>query len=248
MYLNAELSQILDTKQANEINVFWQRLGGKPNLIGKTVLDLGCAEGYLTLDLALSGAKKIVGLDIDSNRILKASSFLKTYFTSLYNRVVFHDCDLIDYSGCEKFDIIVSKNTFEHIINLRPTFQEMINRLVANGLIFVGFSYIYKSPIGHHGRLGTRIPWGHLILPESFILRLINRKRISPVRSIQQIGLNKLGINDYNRIFYEAGLKINFYKTNQSRKLIAKVFSAFTRFPFLADYFTFNLYCILEKR
>ena len=49
---------------------FWKRLGGKPNLENKSVLDFGCGHGSLCIDIARSGAKKVKGIDITEN-ILK---------------------------------------------------------------------------------------------------------------------------------------------------------------------------------
>ena len=46
---------------------FWKRLGGKPNLSGKTILDFGCGHGALCIDIADSGAKSVLGIDLSDN-------------------------------------------------------------------------------------------------------------------------------------------------------------------------------------
>ena len=44
---------------------FWKRLGGKPNLKNKSVLDFGCGLGALCVDIALSEAKNVNGIDLE---------------------------------------------------------------------------------------------------------------------------------------------------------------------------------------
>ena len=38
---------------------FWRRLGGKPDLKNKSVLDFGCGHGALCVDIAQSAAKTV---------------------------------------------------------------------------------------------------------------------------------------------------------------------------------------------
>ena len=52
-----------------ENSKFWRRLGGKPNLENKSVLDFGCGHGSLCLDIANSDVKLVTGNDINNNLI-----------------------------------------------------------------------------------------------------------------------------------------------------------------------------------
>ena len=51
--------------QKIENKKFWERLGGKPNFEGKKVLDFGCGHGALSIEIAQSGADKVLGVDIE---------------------------------------------------------------------------------------------------------------------------------------------------------------------------------------
>ena len=62
---------------------FWTRFGGKPNFEGKTALDLGCGHGSLCVDIALSGASKVVGLDLDEDRINFANAYTRLHYPQL---------------------------------------------------------------------------------------------------------------------------------------------------------------------
>ena len=65
-----------------EINKFWKRLGGKPELNGKSILDFGCGHGALCIDLAQSGAKLINGIDLNNELIDFAKKNLDLNFES----------------------------------------------------------------------------------------------------------------------------------------------------------------------
>jgi cyclopropane fatty-acyl-phospholipid synthase-like methyltransferase len=231
---------------------FWARLGRKPPLKDMRVLDVGCGHGSLCIDIALSGAEKVVGLDIDSHRIEFANENLRRNYPQLTSIVEFRDMDLRDYPEFN-FDAIVSKDTFEHIIDLESMISEMKKRLGAGGRIYVGIGPLYNSPFGDHGRTKTPIPWGHLLISETRTIKRLNRHREDKIGSIFDLGLNGMSLADYRKVFRESGLAIISFRVNQSAYLplpyqIAAMFSSLIRkIPFLEEYFTFNIYCILEK-
>ena len=66
----------------------------------KTVLDIGCSDGYFSI-MSSKFAKKVIGIDLDFSRIKKAE-FIKTYL-KLKNCNFFHKS--IDAFDNEKFDI-----------------------------------------------------------------------------------------------------------------------------------------------
>jgi hypothetical protein len=77
----------------------------------------------------------------------------------------------------------------------------------------------------------------------------LNRQSIGQsITSIYDLGLNKLSLSDYRKIFRDSGLKVISFKVNAGRNLILKLFSfiGFV-FPFLKEYFAHNVYVILKK-
>ena len=62
---------------------FWKRLGGKPNVKGKVILDIGCGWGGLSLELAQSGAQRVIGIDLTKSRINFCKENLKQNFPHL---------------------------------------------------------------------------------------------------------------------------------------------------------------------
>ncbi|NBT44751.1 MAG: hypothetical protein EBT06_07485 [Gammaproteobacteria bacterium] len=55
---------------------FWSRLDGRPDVHIKKLLDIGCSHGSLSVDAAIRGAKRVVGIDTDPERIDFAAAYL----------------------------------------------------------------------------------------------------------------------------------------------------------------------------
>jgi 2-polyprenyl-3-methyl-5-hydroxy-6-metoxy-1,4-benzoquinol methylase len=140
----------------------WRQAGFK----NKSILDVGCGHGALCIDLALSGAEKVAGIDIDHDRLEFAQNNLKQNYPQLMDRVAFLEIDLKDYPTDVLFDYIVSKDSFEHIIDLSGMLREMNKRLKQGGLIFTGFGLLYNDFYCDHKRTKSIIPWGHLMRSE----------------------------------------------------------------------------------
>jgi 2-polyprenyl-3-methyl-5-hydroxy-6-metoxy-1,4-benzoquinol methylase len=227
---------------------FWDRLGGLPDLAGKTVLDVGCGHGSLCFYMASLGAKKVVGVDIDSVRIDFANEYLRLNCPQYSEILMFHEIDLKNYSKEDQFDYIVSKDSFEHIIDLPGMIEEMKLRLKSGGLIYAGFGPLYRDFYGDHKRTRSIIPWGHLMRSEEKIIKRLNKNQAISIQSIYDLGLNKLSLADYYKIFQESGLSIVSFKVNVSHNIILRLFSFITFiFPFLKEYFAHNIYVVLKK-
>jgi 2-polyprenyl-3-methyl-5-hydroxy-6-metoxy-1,4-benzoquinol methylase len=226
---------------------FWSRLGGQPSFDGLTVLDAGCGHGSLCVDVASKGADKVLGIDISERRVRFAQENLRRHYPHLNEVLEFRCCEVADlpHTG---FDLILSKDTFEHVLNLNSTLAQMKRRLRHHGRIYAGFAPLYNSVRGDHGRLRTPLPWGHVLLPETLLLRRLNKRRQNKVASVHDLGLNKLSLEEYRTLIYTSGLYVSYFRVNVSRHPVSRLFSLIRRIPLLEEYFTHNLYCILENR
>ncbi|GHT63936.1 hypothetical protein AGMMS50239_20750 [Bacteroidia bacterium] len=227
---------------------FWNRLGGEPDLKGKTVLDVGCGHGGLCVDMAAADAKKVVGVDLERERILFAKENLRLNYPQYTGIVEFYEIDLKDYDAGEQFDYIVSKDSFEHIIDLPGMMEEMKRRLKPGGLLYVGFGPLYNDYYGDHKRTECIIPWGHVLFSDEKIIKRLNKNKQTPIQSIIELGVNQLSLADYRRIFKESGFEMTFFKVNASNNLILRTFDLISWiFPFLKEYFAHNIYAIFKK-
>jgi len=230
-----------------EVEKYWSRFGGRPNL-NATFLDVGCGHGALCIDLAKRGAKKVIGVDIEDKLIEFAQNNLKLNYPELADRVEFYKIDLKDFDESEQFDYIVSKDSFEHIIDLRSMMEEMKKRLKSNGFIYSGFGPLYRDFYGDHKRTKSIIPWGHLMRSDENIIEHLNKRRENKISSIYDLGMNRFSIVDYKKIFKDSGLETVYFKLNNSNHLILRFFNLLAKLPFLTEYFAHNIYCILQKK
>jgi len=237
---------------------FWSRFSDRPILKGARIIDIGSGWGSLCVDMALAGAEKVVGLDLKSELVDFSNTYVQLNYPELKKVIEFKELHLKNYEGYE-YDYIVSKDTFEHILDLDVMLCEMKKRLKLGGRIYAGFGPLYKSPYGDHdrrrtmfkawgllGRFLAYIPWGHLFL-ESFMICMHNRYRERKINSIRDTGLNKLALSDYQKIFSDSGMSILDFQTNISRSAASRIISLGKHVTVLEDFFTHNIYCILEK-
>lgn len=225
----------------------WSRLGGEPSFEGLKILDVGCGHGSLCVDVASKGALKVVGIDINEKLIRFSNEIVIKRYPQLKHKIDLICCDIAQLEESE-FDIIISKNTFEHIINLGEVFNGMKQRLKVGGKMYIGFGPLYKSPFGDHRRTRAIIPWGHLIFPEKLLINRVNRYfNHNKISSIYELGLNKLSFRQYKELFSNSGLTIIYFRTNMSNHPVSRLFSLIGRIPFFEEYFTHQLYCILRK-
>jgi len=224
----------------------WSRFGGEPSFEGLRVLDVGCGHGSLCVDIASKGAKKVIGVDINERLIKFANEIVFQRFPQLKNKIDFLCCDITDLRE-DEFNIIISKNSFEHIINLDKAFVAMKQKLKIEGMMYIGFGPLWNSPYGDHRRTKAIIPWGHLIFSESFLINRVNKHRQNKVFSLYDLGLNKLSLSEYKELFYNSGLTVLYFRANMSNNPISKLFTLLSRISFLEEYFTHQLYCILKK-
>lgn len=226
---------------------YWFRFGGEPDFKDAVVADLGCGHGSLCIDIALSGAKRVIGLDLNSRLIDFANENLELNYPQFVGTVEFR-VQALNESPETQIDYFVSKDTFEHVIGLEQVLAEVKKRLASGGRLYAGFGPLWNSPYGDHGRTMILIPWGHTIFSERFLVNWRNRLNTEKVTSIQDLGLNALPMAEYLRILRSCGMTINFLQVNASNRFVSRVFSLVRRVPFLEEYFSHNIYCILQKQ
>lgn len=107
---------------------------------GKEILDIACGSGYGTFLLAERGkAKGVIGVDIDQNAI-KYGDY--KYPSQKITRIT---ADATEFSYKNKFDVVVSFETIEHV----PDFKKLINNLFDNlkkgGLLYISTPITLKT-------------------------------------------------------------------------------------------------------
>lgn len=227
---------------------FWQRFGGEPNWRGMRVLDLGCGHGAMAVRIGQAGGT-VVGADLNEERIEYAKRNLALNFPDLVDRVTFEATDATKtLSPDSPFDVIVSKDTFEHVDDPTSLLVGLGKLLTPSGRIYVGFSPLFFSPFGDHGNLGLKLPWAHAILPKKVVYSAASRIHRQPVNSPVDVGLNGKTPEDFRRAFADSGLALHQLHYNRGEKRLLRVLEvARKRFPRAEKYTTVSIYAVFGR-
>jgi SAM-dependent methyltransferase len=225
---------------------FWTRLGDPDTIAGAVCLDLGCGVGALTTDLIRLGAARAVGLDPDAERIRIARIAARRLHPELADRVEYRAQTIQRVEGTAIFDVVVSRDTFEHIHDLPTVLGEVARLLRPDGRCYVGFGPLYRSPFGDHGLLGLRLPWLHLVIApvpdKPRFGRLPSQRRLDLVDR----ELNGLTLAEIEGIVQRSPLEFESLQVNVSDHSAMRLFRAARAVPGLRDLVTVNVYAILR--
>jgi SAM-dependent methyltransferase len=236
----------------SEVGNLWARLGARPDFRGKDVLEVGSGLGFLTADIALAGARSVLGVDIWEPRVLYSARTLAKRFPHLTN-ARFDSTPTDRMAGSDRFDVIVSQNTFEHIADIDGVLASFHRLLRSGGRAYLGFSPLYHSPFGDHGELraGMRLPWLHLLAGRKRVIAAFNKANDEQAKTLPECGYNGLKPADFRRAFARSGLAIEQVRINATegglKQRAMDLFSVLAKVPGLEPYFTTGMYVVLRK-
>lgn len=223
----------------------WQRRIGPIDFAGKRVLEIGSGHGALCVAAAEAGAREVVGIDLDRERIDFAREYVPRSYPALAARIRFECVDIADLQG--PFDLVLSKDTFEHVDDLVAMLGHIHRLLSPGGSLITGFSPLYYSPFGDHGRMEMKIPWAHAVLPEGWLLSRLSKRLGKPVRSVSELGLNQMLSSTFTEAVKHhdwASVQIAY---NRSDKPAMKLFDVLRKLPPLERFFTVGIYARLKR-
>jgi SAM-dependent methyltransferase len=227
---------------------FWRRFGRRPDFDGKAVLDLGCGHGAISIDAARNGAT-VLGVDLDADRIEFARRTVAAHYPELCDRIEFRVLDLVaarEQGLTQHYDIVLSKDTFEHVDDVEAMLSAIFPLLKQNGELWAGFSPLYWSPKGDHGRTGLRLPWAHAILPPPLVLMAASHHNRQAVTRLYDIGLNGMTSPEFFDYAAKAGFHVESVLFNRGDKRFMALFRKVRRIPFLERHFTISVYTVMS--
>ncbi len=219
---------------------FWRRMGGRPDCPDRRVLDLGCGHGAMSLELAAAGAD-VLGLDLNDELIGWARVHVQPRPVAGHLRFLRQDVRALAEG---EFDLVVSKDSFEHIQELGSVLAALRDRLAPGGRIWAGFSPLFYSPRGDHGEMGFKMPWAH-VPSRRFVLAAAARRRGASVGSLGELGLNGMTPADFRRLVSEAGMRFESLRYNPGDKRLLSLLRGARRIPALERYATVGIYSVL---
>ncbi len=231
----------------SEASTFLQRFGFPIDFRGKRVLDYGCGYGPLAFHLAQEkGADAVTGVDIDQARIDFARQRLSSKYPNLAGSVEFKSPEEIDG---HQFDIVVSKDSFQHYNDPVHVLSQMMELTAPGGLIAIGFGPLWRSPYGGAIDFMTKLPWAHLIFSEEVIMR--ERQRYRPEEKAQAYkdtrgGFNKMTLRRFREIVAESDANVLSFRANASSSVVGRASRLLAGIPGWREFFTLNVYAVLS--
>jgi SAM-dependent methyltransferase len=227
---------------------FFERLPADLSFEGRSVLDYGCGGGHTCVLLAQRGARRVLGVDTEGVEF--AQQQVADRYPDLAGRVQFRTISTADDIGEDTFDVVLSKNAFEHVDDPARYVADMTSRLAPDGKLVIGFGGLWKSPYGGHLTHMTKVPWAHLFIPEAVVLR--ERRRYRPDEDPSRYeevkgGLNRMTLAKFRAVMEKSGLEPQYLELNRNDRAIAKALDILTHIPGLKEYFTFSVHSIWTK-
>jgi len=229
---------------------YQKRFDGHLDVAGRAVLDVGCGYGSSCFEFARQGARRVLGIDIDEHYIAFAQGQLERE-PELAGVLEFR---LVEAQGAdlgERFDVAISKDSFEHIAEPERYLDALKRYVGPGGEIAIGFGPLWRSPYGAHQRNMTLLPWAHLLFPERVLMR--ERGRLGfpdDARTLDEIagGLNRMTLERFERVLEDPELETVFFATNQTTARSGRVLAALARLPGARELCTFNAYALCRYR
>jgi SAM-dependent methyltransferase len=238
---------------------FWAgfEFRGCPPFDGKSVLEIGSGSGHRCFEALSHGAVRVVGVDPFDVLVKDARGLRATRAPAAWRNRVTFVLGTIDSLGPEAFDVIISEDAFEHILDVPGTLCGIRDHLRPGGEAFIAFGPPYEAPDGDHGWLRAMLParrlfpwpWGHLYLRRFAFRRLsaFHGRTVTEPRNWPYLDLNQHTVPEYMKMFRESGLRIVSMRSNVVYSLKGRLFKALSRLPGLARYLTINVFVRLQR-
>lgn len=219
------------------------------------VVEIGCGEGG-NLKPFLDMGCKVVGIDLSTWKISEGEKLFENHPLKHNLTLIAKDIYDITDSSELKFDLIVMRDTLEHIPNQEKFMEHLKLFLNANGKVFFAFPP-WRMPFGGHQQMCknkflSKLPYFH-ILPKplyTFVLQLFGESQgtIKELTSIKetQISMQK---------FYRIAKRLNYEIEKQTSYLInpnyeikfnlkTKKLPIILNIPYVRDFFITTFYSI----
>jgi SAM-dependent methyltransferase len=233
---------------------------------GKTVVELGCSEGYLLEAFLADQTFEAIGVDNDPD----ALQFARMRRGNLIRFLQSTDASIP--LPDESVDVIYSIDTFEHLMALREMMLDCHRILRPGGRMLILFGPYY-NPYGAHLEDTVPVPWLNTVFSMRTLLEvaahLHERGDLEPAfywydsftgeqrpnpyldRERWERFLNHITVRSFRRTLRSLPFEVaHFEKIGFGGKTfpLARHAQVLAKLPLLEELFTKNVFCVLDKR
>jgi len=226
---------------------------------GILIAEIGCGEGG-NIKPFLDKGCKVVGIDLSKGKISNAVKFFENHplkdNLELINKNIYEIKDNTNF----KFDLIIMRDTLEHIHNQELFLKHLKLFLKPNGKVFLAFPP-WRMPFGGHQQMCqnkfiSKLPYFH-ILPNvlyRFILKLSGESQ-SLINALMEVKETRISIQEFQRIVLKQNYKIEkqiYYLINPNYEvkfnLRPRKLPVVLNIPYLRDFFVTTLYSVISLK
>lgn len=140
-YLGA-MGEDLMRKTHTRVNWICRRVSGR------TVIDLGCSQGLVSILLAREGYD-VTGLDVSQQAIEEAKAFVSSEAEQVKARLSFLQADCLQYVPPNKADTVIVAEVLEHFNHPARVIDACSGWLVENGTLIVTVPFGINDYLDH---------------------------------------------------------------------------------------------------
>ena len=172
---------------------------------GKCVIDFGCGKGFESVEMAQSGAERVIGIDVWPDVLESARR--RATAAGVESRCVFAT------KTDELADMIVSLDAFEHFADPSGILELMASLLKPDGEVRASFGPTWYHP--HGGHLFSVFPWAHVLFSEKALIRWRLTFKSDGATRFGEVagGLNQMSIARFEKLVDRSPLKFTSFET-----------------------------------
>jgi ubiquinone/menaquinone biosynthesis C-methylase UbiE len=155
-------------------------------LQGTRLLDVGCGLGGKTVWYAESGARLVVGVDLQRKHARQSRLYATSRGQAQRIAVLVGNAMRLPFQE-GSFDLLTANDSLEHFADPAAALRELGRVLRPGGRLYLYFTP-YRSPLGSHLYDHVRIPWCQLLLSRRLLYATLQRAVLDEEKQQQEQG------------------------------------------------------------
>ncbi|HLP56258.1 MAG TPA: class I SAM-dependent methyltransferase [Fluviicola sp.] len=223
------------------------------------VAEIGCGEGG-NLKPFLDLGCKVIGIDLSESKIANGEAFFAEHPLKENLTLVAQDIYEVSPDTFHRFDLVIMRDTIEHIHNQDKFMDYLKQFLNPGGKVFLAFPP-WRMPFGGHQQICrskflTKLPYFHILPVFMYrgILKLFGENEAT-IESLLEIKETGISIARFRRIVSGNNYQFDretlyFINPNYEVKFKLKTRKLWPVFnlPFLRDFFTTAHYSVISVK